>query len=294
MNFSSLTAALVLLSLPLTTASGATLEQIKKRGSISIAVKSDYKPWGFMDGSGKLRGMEVDLARNIAERLKVKLELLPAVSSNRVQLLNEGKADIILATFSVTEERKKQVAFIEPSYYAAMTAILTKTGSGIGNEASLKGRKICAVAGNYSNKAVAAFVGLDLIESKTLTEAEDRLRSGECEGVNFDDVVLLYQIKSEGDKWQDYDIALLLSVTPAPWGIAMPLANKDEALSKFLSKTVSEWHRNGTLLRLEKKWVGDNSMALQWLSSKVKAAEAKKPGSGGSLSSATAPKGPAR
>jgi polar amino acid transport system substrate-binding protein len=277
MNWFCVTAVAVLLSVPFAKVSAATLDEIKKRGSISIAVKSDYQPWGFAGQSGKLQGMEVDLARDIARRLKVKLALVPAVSSNRIQLLNEGKADVVLATFSVTEERKKQVAFIEPSYYAAMTAILHKTGSGIGNEASLKGRAICAVAGNYSNKTVAPFVGHDLIESKTLTEAEEKLRAGECEGVNFDDVVLLYQIKSEKDKWQNYDISLLLSVTPAPWGIAVPLKEKDGALAKFLSRTVNEWHRKGTLLRLEKKWVGDNSMALAWLSSKVKAAEVKKP-----------------
>jgi len=286
MNWYCVFAAAVLLPLPLASVSASTLDEIKKRGTISIAVKSDYKPWGFTGQSGALEGMEVDLARDIAARLKVKLLLVPAVSSNRVQLLNEGKADIILATFSVTEERKKQVTFIEPSYYAAMTAVLSKNGAGIGNAASLKGRAICAVAGNYSNKAVASFVGRDLIESKTLTEAEERLRSGECEGVNFDDVVLLYQIKSEEAKWQNYDISLLLNVTPAPWGIAIPLADKNGALSKFLSKTVREWHRKGTLLRLEKKWVGDNSMALQWLTSKVKAAEAKKRAAP-SLSSAT-------
>jgi polar amino acid transport system substrate-binding protein len=294
MNWFCVTAAAVLLPLPFPSVSGATLDEIKKRGSVSIAVKSDYKPWGFAGESGRLEGMEVDLARDIARRLKVKLVLVPAVSSNRVQLLNEGKADIILATFSVTEERKKQVAFIEPSCYAAMTAVLHKTGSGIGNAASLKGRAICAVAGNYSNKAVAPFVGHDLIESKTLTDAEERLRSGECDGVNFDDVVLLYQLKSEKDRWQNYDISLLMSVTPAPWGIAVPLAEKNGALSKFLSKTVSEWHRKGTLLRLEKKWVGDNSMALQWLSSKVKAAEAKKLKGPSSSSASAAPGGASR
>jgi polar amino acid transport system substrate-binding protein len=238
--------------------------------------------------------MEVDLARNIAERLKVKLVLVPAVSSNRVQLLNEGKADIVLATFSVTEERKKQVAFIEPSWYAAMIAILSKTGSGIGNEKVLKDRAICAVAGNYSNKTVAPFVGRDLIESKTLTEAEEKLRAGECEGVSFDDVVLLYQLKSEGDKWKNYDITLLLTVTPAPWGIAVPLTEKDGTLAKFLSKTVNEWHRKGTLLRLEKKWVGDNSMALQWLTSKVRAAEAKKLKARSLSNAASAPAAPSR
>lgn len=252
----------------------ATLEAIKKRGSIVIGVKEDYKPWGFKDEKGHFDGMEIELARDIAKRLNVKLQLIPVISSNRVQFLNEGKVDVILATFSVTEERKKQVTFIEPSYYAAMTAILTRNKSGVNGDASTKNRKICAVTGNYSNKSVAAIVGTDLIESKTLPEAQGKLIAGDCDGVSFDDVVLLYQIKSDAEKWKDYDISLLLGVTPAPWGIAVPLAEKDGKLATLLSAAVKDWHRKGTLLKLEKKWVGDNSMALQWLSQKVKTADA--------------------
>ncbi len=271
MRLGRLAAIFLILFVPLQAATGATLKQIKARGSIRIAVKFDYKPWGFTDKAGNLQGMEPELARDIAKRLKVKLVLVPATSSNRIQLLNEGKADIVLATFSVTEERKKEVAFIEPSYYAAMTAVLTRAKSDTAKSSSLKGRKLCAVAGNYANQAVTAIIGTDLIELKTLPEAEDRLIAGGCDGVTFDDVVLLYQLQSEPDKWQDYDISPLLGVKPAPWGIAVPLAEKDGALAAFLSKTVTDWHRKGTLLRLEKKWVGANSMAMQWLTSKVNA-----------------------
>jgi polar amino acid transport system substrate-binding protein len=267
------TAAIFLL-LSCDVAAADTFDNVVKRGSITIGVKPDYKPWSFKDGKGELQGMEVELARDIARRLKVKLNLVPALSSNRVQLLNEGKVDVILATFSVTEERKKQVTFVEPSYYAAMIGVLSKQKSGIGGETTLKGKKICAVAGNYSNKAVTGFVGGDLIEHKTLIEAEDKLRAGECDGVTFDDVVLLYQLKSEAEKWKDYDISLMMTVTPAPWGIGLPLSEKDGHMAKFLSGVVKEWHRRGKLLALEKKWVGDNSMALQWLSGKVKAADA--------------------
>lgn len=274
MSSSRLVALCVLCLFPLHAVSATTLDEIKKRGSIVIGVKSDYRPWGFTDESGNLDGMEIELARDIARRLNVKLVLVPALSSNRISLLNEGKVDIILATFSVTEERKTQAAFIEPSYYAAMTAILTKAKSGVGSEASLRGRKICAVAGNYSNKSVAGLVGDDLVETKTLPEAEEKLRVGECDGVTFDDVVLLYQVKSETDKWRDYDISLLLSITPAPWGLAIPLSEKNSALARLLSATVRDWHRTGRLLALEKKWVGDNSMALQWLSARVKTADA--------------------
>jgi ABC-type amino acid transport substrate-binding protein len=68
MNWFCVTAAAVLLSLPFADASGATLDQVKKRGSIAIAVKSDYKPSGFIGQSGELEGMEADLARDIAKQ----------------------------------------------------------------------------------------------------------------------------------------------------------------------------------------------------------------------------------
>jgi polar amino acid transport system substrate-binding protein len=93
-------------------ASADSYDTIIKRGSIIIGVKPDYKPWGFTDAKGNLDGMEVELARDVAKRLKVKLVLVPALSSNRLQLLNEGKVDMVLATFSVTPERKQQVHFI--------------------------------------------------------------------------------------------------------------------------------------------------------------------------------------
>jgi polar amino acid transport system substrate-binding protein len=130
---------LFLFAFPVFIVSGAgfadALSDIKKRGSIIAGVKADYRPWGFRDEQGNITGMEIELARDIARQLKVKLELVPVASAARIPLLNDG----------VTEERKKQVTFIQPSYYASMVAVLTRANSGIRGEANLKGRKICRV-----------------------------------------------------------------------------------------------------------------------------------------------------
>jgi polar amino acid transport system substrate-binding protein len=255
-------------------AAGAdTLDAIKSRGTILIGVKEDYKPWGFRDAKGDFAGMEIDLARDIAKRLEVKLDLVPVVAATRMPLLQERKVDLILATFSVTAERKRHVAFIEPGYYAAMAGLIHKSGLAIGGEATLKDRKICAVKGAYYNAAVEGMAGQPLLEARDLPNAQDLLRAGACEALVYDDVVLLYELKSEPEKWANYDLTLLLTVTPAAWGLAIPLDEKDSRLSQFLSDTVKSWHRCGTLLALEKRWVGDNSMALQWLSQKVRLAE---------------------
>jgi polar amino acid transport system substrate-binding protein len=253
-------------------AAADTLDAIKSRGAILIGVKDDYKPWGFRDAKGDLIGMEIDLARDIAQRLKVKLELVPVVAATRIPLLQDRKVDLILATFSVTAERRKQVTFVEPGYYAAMAGLLHVAGPETGREPTLNGRRICAVKGAYYNAAVADMAGQPLIEVPALSEAQDLLRAGSCDAVVYDDAVLLYELKSEPEKWADYDLALLVTVTPAAWGLAIPLEEKDSRFSQFLSDTVKSWHRCGTLLALEKRWIGENSMALQWLSQKVKLA----------------------
>src|SRR4249920_941035 len=102
------------------------LDDIKKRGTLIVGVKADYKPYGFRDPSGAIVGIEPDLAADVAKRLGVKLELVPVVSSNRMQFLQQGKIDMMIATMSDTPERRKIVDIIDPDYYASGTNVLAK------------------------------------------------------------------------------------------------------------------------------------------------------------------------
>src|SRR5450755_4232934 len=101
-----------------------TLDKIKQRGVVVVGTKADYKPFGFRDTSGAIVGFEPDLARDVAGRLGVRLELEPVVSSNRIQFLQQGKIDLMLATMNVTPERRQTVGIIDPSYYASGVNVL--------------------------------------------------------------------------------------------------------------------------------------------------------------------------
>lgn len=74
------------------------VDAIKKRGTLIVGVKADYKPFGFRDPSGTIIGLEPDLAADLAKRLGVKLELVPVVSANRIEFLQQGKVDLLIAT----------------------------------------------------------------------------------------------------------------------------------------------------------------------------------------------------
>ncbi|MEO6895474.1 MAG: transporter substrate-binding domain-containing protein, partial [Caldimonas sp.] len=95
-------AAAVLALAGVTSARADALADIKSKGVLVVGTKADYRPFGFIDPSGKIVGFEPDLAADVAKRLGVKLELVPVVSSNRMQFLQQGKIDLMIATMSDT------------------------------------------------------------------------------------------------------------------------------------------------------------------------------------------------
>src|SRR5215216_5581139 len=81
-------------------ASAQTLDKIMSRGVLVVGTKADYKPFGFRDPSGAIVGFEPDIGKEVADKLGVKLELEPVVSSNRMQFLQQGKIDLMIATMN--------------------------------------------------------------------------------------------------------------------------------------------------------------------------------------------------
>src|ERR1700726_2997550 len=104
--------------------SAQTLDKVKQRGVLVVGTKADYKPFGFRDPGGAIVGFEPDLAKDVADRLGVRLTREPVVSANRMQFLQQGKIDLMIATMNVTDERKKTVGVVEPSYYASGVNVL--------------------------------------------------------------------------------------------------------------------------------------------------------------------------
>jgi len=102
------------------------IDDIKERGTLRVAVKADYKPYGFRDTSGAIIGIEPDLAQDVADKLGVAIEFVPVVSSNRMQFLQQGKVDLLLATMTDKPDRRKVVFIADPNYYSSGTNIMTR------------------------------------------------------------------------------------------------------------------------------------------------------------------------
>jgi polar amino acid transport system substrate-binding protein len=255
-------------------ASADTLDNVKAKGTLVVGVKADYPPWGMRDQAGNIVGLEIDMANDVAKRLGVKLQLVPVESSNRMQFLQQGKIDVMIATFSVNDERRKTVGVVEPLYYASGGGLLAKNGSGIAGLKDLQGKKVCANQGSYFNKEVAEkYVQGNLLAFKGVPESEQALLSDQCSVYLFDDVILIYKKTSDPAKWKDYDVIQLPEIQPLPWAVAVRSDERDGPWGKMMSSIVSDWHRSGMLLALEKKWLGQNTRWLEDMHAKAKAGQ---------------------
>lgn len=103
-----------------------TLDEIKDAGTITIGVFSDKSPFGYVDENGEYQGYDVELARQIGEDLGVDVELVSTEAANRVEYLQTGKVDLILANFTVTDERAEQVDFAEAYMNVALGVVSHK------------------------------------------------------------------------------------------------------------------------------------------------------------------------
>lgn len=100
-----------------------TLEEIQASGTINIGVFSDKNPFGYVDENGEYQGYDVYFANRIGEDLGVKINFVSTEAANRVEYLETGKVDIILANFTVTEERAEKVDFALPYMNVALGVV---------------------------------------------------------------------------------------------------------------------------------------------------------------------------
>lgn len=234
-------------------AQSPALDRIKQAGVIKVGVKADYRPFGFLDPSGKIVGLEPDLAQDVAKKLGVKLQLVPVQSANRIEFLQQGRIDLMIATMSVSKQRLKVIGAIEPYYYAGGTDLLTRKDSGIKSWKDTKGKVLCGTQGAYYNRPITEKYGAKVVAFPGTVEAENALLNGSCVGF-LQDSTLIGAILTSGDpRWANYESPVIVE-DYQPWAIAVTKEEQHTAFGKMLHDLVVEWHKDGHLLALEKKW----------------------------------------
>lgn len=226
-------------------------KKVMERGKVIVGVKADYKPWGFRDPSGNIVGMEIDMAQAAADAMGVQLELVAVQSSNRMQFLEQGKVDMFIATMSDRPDRRKLVGIVGPNYYTSGTNVMAPKAVGIKKWEDLSDKPVCGKQGAFYNKIVADRYGAKIVAFTGNAEAKQALRDKKCVAWVYDDSSIMSDLAS--GSYDEYEMPLN-SEDDNPWGLAVPIAEKDCIFGNFMSGLQYNWLSSGQLIEWERKW----------------------------------------
>jgi polar amino acid transport system substrate-binding protein len=229
-------------------ARAGSLDDIRARGTLIVGTKADYQPFGFRDAQGAIVGFEPDIAGEVAKALGVSLKLVPVVATTRISLLQSGDVDLVIATMNDTPERRKQIDFVEPSYYASGVNVLAPKSAHLHVWQQLRGKPVCSIEGSFYLPEIADRYGPELHTYKDTNQVYAAVKAGDCVAV-YDDAAIIGQLQLAD--WQDFEMPLR-SVLVQPWGMAVKQGNTE--LAAYVGELVKQWHHTGHIQELEQTW----------------------------------------
>jgi polar amino acid transport system substrate-binding protein len=237
-------------------AADGSLDTVKKKGKLVLGLDDSFPPMGFRNDDNQIVGYDIDLAKEVAKRLGVQLVPQPIDWNAKEQELNTGKIDCIWNGFTITEERKKAVAFTKP-YLRNAQVVVVKKGSPHTTLASLKGKKVGLQAGS---SAAGALEGAKELRSslKEVVEFKDNLTALmdlEARGV---DAVVMDLILAEDNIKRSGKGYTILSESLAPEVFGIGFRKNDLALRDAVQGALEAMRADGTLAKITTKWFGSD------------------------------------
>ena len=223
---------------------GTTMAELADQGSITIGTKFDQPGFGLQNPStNQPEGFEI--GKIIAAELGIKAEdikWVESVSANREQFIENGDVNLVIATYTINDERKKLVDFAGP-YYIAGQDIMVATGNpeGIKGPEDLAGKNVCSVEGstpaqNIRDKYPDAKLTLFDVYSK----CADALSNGQVEAVTTDNVILTGLVAASDGKFELVDNPF----TEEPYGIG--LEKGDDDFRNFVNDVLEQSFEDGS------------------------------------------------
>ena len=216
-----------------------TLSEIRQSGTIRVGVLEAQPPFSKFE-DGKFEGFEIILAEALSKDMfgaKLgKIEFVPVKSSERLRVLEENKVDMVLATFTITNERKQAVDFTTP-YFAVNIGVLTRTGDRIKTLSDLHGKPVIVESGTTA-EAYFRKEGFEVVNCATANECYRMLKDNKGVGFAHDNLVVLAYAVIDSDT----EVNIKNLGVSDFLGVAVQKGNKE--LLDFL---------NGELIKLSKE-----------------------------------------
>lgn len=225
----------------------STLDKIQQRHVLVVGVMLSGGPFGGIDPTTqKPRGLNVDLAQELGRQLGAEVELVPVLPANRVQFLQQGKVDLLIANMEWTAERGEILGFVPTPFYRVGGTAAVLKDSKITRWEDLKNQPVCTSQGSSYIKPLTE-LGVEIKAFKSSSESLLALRGNNCVAA-VHDATLVNPLITDSTEWQGYR-TLTPELNPAPSVIWTRRGEIDTQAR--LDPIVKELHRSGWLIEAQ-------------------------------------------
>ncbi|MDY7532932.1 transporter substrate-binding domain-containing protein [Pseudomonas sp. Bout1] len=238
----------------------ATLDKIQQRHAISVGVILSGPPFGTLDPkTGEHLGYNVELAKGLGQALGVETKTVSVLAPNRVQFLQQGKVDVLIANMQYTDERAEILDYVPTPYEEVGGAALIRKGAGITQWADLKDKPVCVSQGSNFIKPLQETYGAQIKAFRSQSESLLSLRGNGCVAAVHVSPTMHALL---GDaEWSGYEIPLPGDLIPSKSVIWIRKGEHDTQAR--LDAIVRDWHRSGWLIALGERTGMPPSQALR-------------------------------
>jgi polar amino acid transport system substrate-binding protein len=235
-------------------ASDGSFQRVKKQGVLTIGLDDAFPPMGFRNDKGQLVGFDIDAAEEVGKRLGLKIVWQPTAWDGVMHSLNAKKFDCIWNGMTITEERKKEVAFTKPYKMDGQVAVVRFGENKFRKLADLKGARVGVQKGSSALEAVKKLPAppAEVREYEDNPKALLDLESKRLDTVVIDDATGRDFIAKRPGKFQ----ILPGNITKEPFGVAF--RKEDVDLRLAVQKALDSMVKDGTMAKISKKWFGED------------------------------------
>lgn len=257
---SALLATATLLGLRPAHAAGDSVAALKAKGKLTVGIKADYAPFGYLQGDTHV-GIEIDLLHQIAKDLYGNpnaLQFIPVVASNRFQYLQTGKVDMLFATVSVTPQRRQIVDFSAPYAASGWQLLVKKGNAGVHDVNDLKGKSVTVIPGSTSEAGITKLAPeANQLKVTQLSEALQAVEQGRTDAYAMDSAQLQGVLLTNPGKFAV--VGKAYDATP----IAAACRKDDTAPCDYVSAEIAKFKKNGFLKRTLTHWLKGSAHDFQ-------------------------------
>jgi polar amino acid transport system substrate-binding protein len=229
----------------------ASLEEIESRGQLIVAVKDNWRPMGFRTDSGQLRGLEISLARRLAEELLGDPEAVvfqPVSNRDRLRVVMDGEVDVAIALVTATESRARVVSFSSPYYLDGVTFVTLDDA--LQNLENLANRTIALLDGSSTLAAMRYFLPeARLVGVESYSAGKALLEAGDADAFAADASILAGWVQ-ESPQYR----LLPLQLSVEPLCVVMPKGLQYDELRRRVWGAIDRWSAEGWLREQAAYW----------------------------------------